>query len=60
MTVSGTRWTSQILGQQAQAVYGELYGAAGQRLVELLEPAPYEITVISRLLACLHRKRGVR
>ena len=58
MKVSETRWTSPILGQQAQTVYGELYGPSGRRFLELLETAPYEITVLSRLLACLHRKRG--
>lgn len=52
-----TRWTSPILGEDAQALYERSYGEAGQTFLKILEASPYEIAVISRMIAYLKQKK---
>ena len=60
MNTNFTRWTSPILGQDAEAVYASIYGDEGKDFLHVLESSPYEIAVISRLIAYLENVRGGR
>lgn len=53
------RWDSPVLGPDVSEEYSDIYGADGKHYVDILESAPYEVAVVSRLLAFLqHNKRG--
>ena len=58
MKTNITRWTNPVLGQQTEVTYGNIYGENGKDIIEVLETAPYEIAVISRLIAYLYSKKG--
>lgn len=58
MNANFTRWTSPILGQEAEAVYTGIYGNEGEDLLRVLETSPYEIAVVSRLIAYLQKVKG--
>ena len=45
------RWASPILGEDVNEAYTKAYGEDGVRYVEVLESSPYEISVISRMIA---------
>jgi hypothetical protein len=52
------RWASPILGENVCESYTDAYGEDGIHYVEVLESAPYEISVISRMIAYMQEKRG--
>lgn len=54
------RWSSPILGQEVNEVYNKAYGLDGEHYVEVLETSPYEIAVISRMIACMQESKGER
>lgn len=58
MNANFTRWTSPILGQEAEAVYAGIYGDDGEDFIRILETSPYEIAVVSRLIAYLQKVKG--
>lgn len=58
MNANITRWTNPILGEVADAVYTEMYGDDGKNFIHVLESSPYEIAVVSRLIAYLEKVRG--
>jgi len=58
MNANFTRWTSPILGQEAEAVYTGIYGNEGEDFLRVLETSPYEIAVVSRLIAYLQKVKG--
>lgn len=58
MNANFTRWTNPILGEGADAVYTEMYGETGKNFLSVLESSPYEIAVVSRLIAYLEKVRG--
>ena len=58
MNANFTRWTSPILGQEAEAVYTDIYGNEGAGFLRVLETSPYEIAVVSRLIAYLQKVKG--
>ena len=58
MNTNFTRWTNRILGQAAENVYTDVYGEDGEEFLHILESSPYEIAVISRLIAHLPKMRG--
>lgn len=58
MNAKITRWTNPILGENAEAVYTQMYGEEGKSFLHILENSPYEIAVISRLVAYLEKMRG--
>lgn len=58
MNTNFTRWTSPILGQEADTVYARVYGDEGESFLHVLESSPYEIAVVSRLIAYLDVVRG--
>lgn len=58
MNANITRWTSPILGQEAETVYTGVYGENGKEYINILETSPYEIAVVSRLMAYLHKVKG--
>ncbi len=58
MNANFTRWTSPILGQEAEAVYTGIYGNEGADFLRVLETSPYEIAVVSRLIAYLQKVKG--
>ena len=58
MNANITRWTNPILGEGADAVYTEMYGDDGKNFIHVLESSPYEIAVVSRLIAYLEKGRG--
>lgn len=49
------RWS--IINEKGQDAYAEMYGENGQQFVDIMETAPYEITVISQLITYLQKKR---
>lgn len=59
MVTSKTRWTSPVLGQEAEELYGKLYGESGGQFLRVLETSPYEMAVISRMIAHLKGKKEV-
>lgn len=58
MNANITRWTNPILSEGAEAVYTEMYGDEGKDFIHVLESSPYEIAVVSRLIAYLEKVRG--
>ena len=52
-----SRWTSPILGQGAENIYSNVYGENGKSFIGILESSPYEIAVISRMIAYLNEKK---
>lgn len=58
MNTNFTRWTNPILGQEAQNEYSDVYGQDGVEFLHILESSPYEIAVVSRLLAHLQKVKG--
>lgn len=58
MKANFTRWTNPILGQDADEFYTNIYEGNGKEIVRMLETAPYEIAVISRLLTYLQNKKN--
>lgn len=52
------RWSSPILGQKVTEAYMDTYGEDGETYVEMLESAPYDMTVISRIITYLQQKKG--
>ena len=58
MNTNFTRWTNAILGQEAQNEYSDVYGQDGVEFLHILESSPYEIAVVSRLLAHLQKVKG--
>lgn len=52
------RWAAPILGEEVYNAYEEAYGKDGIHYVEVLESSPYEISVISRMIAYMQEKRG--
>ena len=58
MDANFSRWTSPILGQDAEKVYTTAYGDKGMDFLWVLETSPYEIAVVSRLMAYLQQKKG--
>lgn len=52
------RWGSPILGQDVNEVYNKVYGNDGEHYIEVLETSPYEIAVISRMIAYLQQKKN--
>lgn len=58
MNANITRWKNPILGEGADAVYTEVYGDQGKNFLHVLESSPYEIAVVSRLIAYLEMVRG--
>lgn len=53
MKTNFIRWTCPILGQEAETAYSDLYGDDGQSFLRVLGDSPYEIAVLSRLIAYL-------
>lgn len=52
------RWGSPVLGQEVNELYVNTYGEEGEHYVEVLESSPYEIAVISRMIAHMQEKKG--
>ena len=58
MKANFTRWTRAILGQEAEARDTGIYGNEGVDFLRVLETSPYEIAVVSRLIAYLQKVKG--
>ena len=58
MNTKFNRWTSPVLGAEADSLYIDIYGDEGKDFIRILENSPYEIAVISRLIAYLGKVRG--
>ena len=58
MNTKFNRWTSPVLGEEADPLYIDIYGDEGKDFIRILENSPYEIAVISRLIAYLGKVRG--
>ncbi len=57
MNMNFTKFSAPVLDNTAQELYSNLYGEAGERILEILNSSPDEITVISRLIAYLTAKK---
>lgn len=51
------RFETPSMSQEAEATYRALYGEGGAGFVQVLRESPYEIAVISCLIAYLEQKR---
>ena len=60
MNMNFAKFPAPVLGDDAQTLYSELYGAAGERFVDILNTSPEEIAVISRLIAYLTGRKEVQ
>lgn len=58
MNTNFTRWTNPILSQEAETIYTDIYGNEGADFLHVLETSPYEIAVVSRLIAYLQKVKG--
>lgn len=58
MNTKFNRWTSPVLSEEADSLYIDIYGDEGKDFIRILENSPYEIAVISRLIAYLGKVRG--
>ncbi len=58
MNANITRWTNPILGEGVNTIYTGIYGDEGEDFLHVLESSPYEIAVVSRLIAYLEKVRG--
>ncbi len=50
-------FSSPVLGEEAQKIYSNIYGEAGEKFVDILNTSPNEIAVISRLITYLREKK---
>lgn len=57
MKINPTRFGTPGMGQESEMVYGSVYGNEGAGFVQVLRESPYEIAVLSRLIAYLDQKR---
>lgn len=57
MSMNPTRFGTPGMGRETEQVYGSLYGDDGTRFVRMLRESPYEIAVLSRLIAYLGQAR---
>ena len=53
------RWSNPFFDPQTQETYVDLYKNAGEQFMRILETAPYEIAVISRLIVYLKTRKEV-
>ena len=51
------RFETPNMGQETETAYRTLYGEESADFVQVLRESPYEIAVISRLIAHLEQKR---
>lgn len=51
-----SRFGSPILGEDVDEIYNNIYGECGKEFLEVLETSPYEVAVISRLIAYLQQR----
>lgn len=58
MNTNIMRWNNPILDEDADDVYTAIYGDEGKNFLHILESSPYEIAVVSRLIAYLEQVRG--
>ena len=59
MNMNILKFTVPVLGDNTQQLYSKLYGDNGVSFINILSSSPYEIAVISRLIAYLaQKKRG--
>lgn len=60
MNMNPTRFGTPGMGQETEMVYNHVYGGNGVHFIRILRESPYEIAVLSRLIACLEQKRKER
>ncbi len=58
MNTKFNRWTNPVLDEKAADMYAEEYGENGKSYIRMLEDSPYEIAVVSRLIAYLGVLKG--
>lgn len=58
MNMNLVKFSSPVLGEDTLELYTNLYGDAGEKIVDILDTSPNEIAVISRLIAYLKDKKG--
>lgn len=59
MNMNFSKFPAPVLGDDARSLYVGLYGEVGERFVDILSTSPDEITVISRMISYLaKRKKG--
>lgn len=57
MNMDPTRFDTPGMGREADRLYDGIYGKSGTDFIRVLRSSPYEIAVLSRLLAYLEQKR---
>lgn len=60
MNMNFAKFPAPVLGDGAEVLYSNLYGVAGEQFVEILNTSPDEIAVISRLIAYLTVREGMK
>lgn len=56
MDMNPTRFGTPGMGSETEAAYGSVYGDSGADFIRVLQDSPYEIAVLSRLIAYLAQK----
>lgn len=57
MNMNPTRFGTPGMGQETETAYNNVYGDSGVNFVQVLRESPYEIAVLSRMIAYLEQKR---
>ena len=57
INMNPTRFGTPGMGQEAETVYSNVYGDSSVDFIRVLRDSPYEIAVLSRLIAYLEQKR---
>lgn len=60
MNMNFAKFPAPVLGEDTQELYTKLYGAAGEKFVDILDTSPNEIAVISRLIAYLKDRKEAK
>ena len=58
MNINFAKFSSPVLGENAQELYTKLYGDAGKEFIDILDTSLNEIAVISGLIAYLKKMKG--
>lgn len=57
MNVNFTGWENPVWTKEFPEVYENIYQEDGREFIKILESSPYEMIVLSRLIAYLDSKR---
>ncbi|MGX8705117.1 MAG: hypothetical protein ACSW8J_00915 [bacterium] len=57
ISMNPTRFGTPGMGEEIEKVYGDIYGDGGPGFIQVMRESPYEVAVLSRLIAYMEQKR---